>query len=508
MSAATAERTASSRFLTFRIDEQLYALRADDVTEVIRVPAVARVPQSPTALLGLANLRGSVLPVAGLREMLGKTTTAEFSTARAIVLDIGAPVALVVDSVASLESISPQQIETHQKDIATEGAEKLLGAFSVSSGKQVAKILDVKALLESAFSSLVRLNRQQRRLTAGAALQAEAGELKRTEMLVTFEVAGQEFALPLDVVQEILSLPPALTAVARADAVVLGITSVRDTLMPLLSLRGLLGFAADHVSNVREKVVVMKLGGAQIGLVADQARAIVAADPELMDPIPPVIAARTGGESRIRSVYRGEAGRRLISILSPEQIFREDVMQKLTAGHRANQVPIAPSAAVDREELVVLVFRLGNDEFGIPIDAVVEVAQVPSQITRVPKTPKFLEGVVNLRGEVLPIVDQRRRFDLPKLEKSEARRLVVIKTERHRAGLIVDSVADVLRTNRQNVAPPPELTDEKTSRLVRGVINLGQANRMVLLLDPTELLTRAEQGLLDTFQALSKKANA
>jgi len=183
-------------------------------------------------------------------------------------------------------------------------------------------------------------------------------------------------------------------------------------------------------------------------------------------------------------------------------------MQKLTAGHEANQAPTAASAAPGREELIVLVFRLGDDEFGIPIDAVVEVAQVPTQITRVPKTPKFLEGVVNLRGEVLPVVDQRRRFDLPKLEKDEARRLVVVKTERHRAGLIVDRVSDVLRTDRENVAPPPELTDDKTSRLVRGVINLQKANRIVLLLDPTELLTRTEQNLLDTFQAHNKKANA
>ena len=60
-------------------------------------------------------------------------------------------------------------------------------------------------------------------------------------------------------------------------------------------------------------------------------------------------------------------------------------------------------------------FRLGDDEFGLPIDAVDEVARVPDQITRVPKTPKFLEGVVNLRGEVLPVVDQRRRFDMPEL---------------------------------------------------------------------------------------------
>ena len=65
-------------------------------------------------------------------------------------------------------------------------------------------------------------------------------------------------------------------------------------------------------------------------------------------------------------------------------------------------------------------FRLGDDEFGLPIEAVDEVARVPDQITRLPKTPKFLEGVVNLRGEVLPVVDQRRRFDMPALDEQRA----------------------------------------------------------------------------------------
>jgi purine-binding chemotaxis protein CheW len=496
----------SDRFLTFRVDSQLYALRSDEVTEVIRVPDVAKVPQSPISLLGLANLRGTVVPVVGLREMLGKATVASTS-ARAIILDGSAPVALVVDSVSTIETVDSAQVEANPKDIGAAGAEKLLGAFASGIDKEVAKILDIKGLLQSAFSNRVPSKSAASRNRAEALPKSDGGALKRMEMLVTFEVAGQEFALPLESVREILPLPSSLTAVARAEAVVLGITAVRNTLMPVLSLRGLLGFGAATAAHDREKVIVMKLGNEQIGLVADQARSIVSADPDLMDPIPPILAARTGGESRIRSVYRGDAGRRLISILSPDQMFREDVMQKLSQ-HRTVQTPIPAAADENREEAIFLVFRLGDDEFGLPIDAVVEVAQVPAQITRVPKTPKFLEGVVNLRGEVLPVVDQRRRFDMPKLEKAETRRLVVIKTERHRAGIIVDGVSDVLRTQRAAVAPPPELTDEKTARLIRGVINLEKADRIVLLLDPTELLTRAEQGLLDTFQSQSKKANA
>lgn len=501
---------SSTRFLTFKIEEQSYALRSEDVSEVIRVPAMARVPQGPPALLGIANLRGSVLPVAGLRELLGRTPAPGISTARAIVLDVGAPVALVVDSVTSLETSSAEQIETRQKELSAEGSEKLLGAFATGPDRRVAKILDIKSLLEAAFSNRSRARRQDRAVGATATRRDRPGTDTAsvdTQILVTFEVAGQEFALPLEVVQEIIPAPAAITAVARAEDVVLGITSVRDTLLPLLSLRGLLGFRTAHVANDREKVVVLNVGNTRIGLVADRARAIIAADVRRVDPVPPILAARTGGESRIKAVYRAEEGRRLISILSPEQLFREDVMQRLAASHSAQSAQTAQTDTVGGQELIFLVFRLGNDEFGLPIDTVVEVAQVPEHITRVPKTPKFLEGVVNLRGEVLPVVDQRRRFEMPKLENTEGRRLVVIKTERHRAGLIVDSVSDVLRTRAESIEPPPELTDA-TSRLVRGVINLERTRRIVLVLDPTELLTRAEQGLLDTFQAKSAKADA
>ena len=117
-----------------------------------------------------------------------------------------------------------------------------------------------------------------------------------------------------------------------------------------------------------------------------------------------------------------------------------------------------------------------------------------------PKAPKFLEGVVNLRGEVLPVVDQRRRFDMPGFAgDARRRRLIVVRTERHRAGLIVDSVSEVLRSAAAAIEPAPELARDVTP-LVDGVINLETAGRMVLLLNPAELLSRAERSLLDAFQ--------
>jgi purine-binding chemotaxis protein CheW len=493
---------ASIRHLTFRVDGGLYALPADEVIEVIRMPAMARVPQGPAALLGVANLRGTVLPIASLRVMLG-LKPAGSGQGVAIVLDVGAPVAIEVDEVASLQSPAAEDISTASGSASEDGV-RLRGAFNLPGSQEVARIPDIRALLDAAFARRARSTPQAHgRSAEPVPTRTRREALADRQQLVTFEVAGQEFALPLEAVQEILPAPDAVTAVVRADAAVLGLTAVREQLLPLLSLRTLLGFTAAQATQ-RQKVVVLNVGDTRVGLVADRTRAILAADSDQVDPLPPVLAARTGGESRIQAIYRGDGGRRLVSILAPDRLFQKEVMQQLNRNAPAAETHDSPAGS-DRE-LIFLVFRLGDDEFGLPIDTVVEVAQVPEQITRVPRTPKFLEGVVNLRGEVLPVVDQRRRFEMPPAEPGTTRRLVVVRTDKHRAGVIVDSVSDVLRTTEAAVLPPPELTDA-TARLVHGVLNIEASSRLVLLLDPAELLTRAEQGLLDAFKA-GKKANA
>ena len=507
MPEATADTSAVRRFLTFRLARTLYALPAEFVSEVIQIPAAARVPQSPPALLGLANLRGTVLPLVGLRELLGLAETTGAAASKAIVLDAGTPVALAVESVESLAAVAGDRIEVREAELSAHDGEQLSGTFHSDADAEVAKVLDIKGLLAAAFAQRERPQRQARASTGHTKdAQGSAAHAAPAAMLVTFEVAGQEFALDLESVQEILPAPATLVAMPRAEALVLGVTSLRDRLLPLLSLRGLLGFPPKAASDGREKVIVMRVGGAQVGLVADRARAILAARVSAIDPIPSVLAARTGGEARIKAIYRGDDGRRLVSILMPEQLFREDVMQRLGQNGQSETAPAARGDSRQTSELQFLVFRLGKDEFALPIDAVDEVGEVPAKITKLPKTPKFLEGVVNLRGDVLPVIDQRRRFDMPVLHDADRRRLVVVRTERHRAGLIVDGVSDVLRVSAGSVEPPPELT-EQIARLVRGVINLEQSQRMVLVLDPSELLTPAERGRLDAFQK-SSQANA
>jgi purine-binding chemotaxis protein CheW len=471
----------SHRYLTFRVNEGRYALPAEVVSEIINSPAVAKLPHSPKALLGMANLRGTAVAVASIAALLGQEAKRSASAPRAIVLSGAAPVVLEIDSVDSLVALAPEQIES---DI--EGAS---GAFQ-RPGEAATKILDIHRLLAGAF----HVKPLVRHLPAERAPAPEAFQNARQVLLLRFE-AGQNYALPLDEVSEIAAVPPEIAGVARDDAVILGIAALRERLLTVLSLRGLLGWPR-AAGGDQEKMIVTRVAGRLVGLVVDRVQDILAVPAERLEPVPGVLAARLRGETRLKAIFRGEGGR-LVPVLGAETLLGDEVMNRLgKATERTEEVAVSPGAASQ-----YLVFRLGEEEFGLAIDAVDEVAASPEALTRLPRMPKFLRGVVNLRGEVLPVIDQRARFDLPAFTgEARRQRLIVVRGARHRAGLIVDAVSEVLTVADAAIEGAPELHGE-TTKLVSGVVNLDATQRMILLLNADELLSRSEAGLLAAFTA-------
>ncbi len=181
-------------------------------------------------------------------------------------------------------------------------------------------------------------------------------------------------------------------------------------------------------------------------------------------------------------------------------------MRRLTQGGERESAPAARGDSRESGELQFLVFRLGDDEFALPIEAVDEVGEMPAKITKLPKTPKFLEGVVNLRGDVLRSSISAdgstcRRSTNP----IGAASWLCARSSTVRGSLSTASPT-CCASARGSVEAPPDLTDQ-VARLVRGVINLEETQRIVLVLDPSELLTPAERGRLDAFQKTSR-ANA
>jgi purine-binding chemotaxis protein CheW len=152
------------------------------------------------------------------------------------------------------------------------------------------------------------------------------------------------------------------------------------------------------------------------------------------------------------------------------------------------------------DDTQVVIFRLGAEEFGVPIMSVQEIVRVPETLTRVPRTPAFVEGVINLRGTVLPVIDQRSRLGLPPLERNDRQRIMVYLLAGMRTGFIVDSVAEVLRIPRGHIVPAPTMSSEQ-SQLISRVANLEGDKRMVMLIDPTHLLQGGEAQAMEAIGA-------
>jgi purine-binding chemotaxis protein CheW len=150
------------------------------------------------------------------------------------------------------------------------------------------------------------------------------------------------------------------------------------------------------------------------------------------------------------------------------------------------------------DDTQVVIFRLGAEEFGVPIMSVQEIVRVPEALTRVPRTPAFVEGVINLRGTVLPVIDQRGRLGLPPIERNERQRIMVYLLGGKRTGFIVDSVAEVLRIPRAHIVPAPAMSHEQ-SQLISRVAKVGGDKRMVLLIDPAHLLQGGEVQAIEQF---------
>ena len=144
----------------------------------------------------------------------------------------------------------------------------------------------------------------------------------------------------------------------------------------------------------------------------------------------------------------------------------------------------------DAELMQLVTFSIGEEEFGVDILKVQEIIRM-MEITKVPRAPEFVEGVINLRGKVIPIIDLRRRFGLLARGHDKNTRIIVIEINAMIVGFVVDSVSEVLRIPSSTVEPPPPVVSGMESEYISGVGKLE--DRLLILLDLDRLLSHEEK---------------
>ncbi len=150
------------------------------------------------------------------------------------------------------------------------------------------------------------------------------------------------------------------------------------------------------------------------------------------------------------------------------------------------------------ETIQVVSFKLGSEEYGVDIAQVQEINRMVA-VTHVPRAPQFMEGVINLRGQLIPIIDLRARFGMPRTEHTKNTRIVVTEIGSKRVGMVVDSVSEVLRLPVDQIEDAPEMLTGVDTEYIRGVGKIE--DRLIILLDLGRIISGAEKRELEASDA-------
>lgn len=502
-SAPSSSRDESvGQYVTFYVEKEFFAFPLASVLEIIRVPETVKVPMAPRSLVGLANLRGSVLPVLDLRQILAFPQTDYSDATRVLVADVGTPVGLVVDRVAQVLNVDRDKIESTETVQSTVKADLLTGVVKDVGGRSLVQLLDVQRCVSLEFAAVVERARKGVR-AAGDAGVADSETVKdETEkeddsiQIVSFVVDKQEYAFSIADVQEIVRVPENISRVPRADANVIGIINLRNRLLPLVGMRRIFGLAESDL-NENCRILVVTLGNdgnknESVGIVVDEVREVLRVDPSVRDRVPALLT-RNGLESQIESVCRLEDGKRLVSVIAAKALFEHQVVQAamenthIDSDAEGKQTQ-AEGEHQEEDENRLVVFHLADQEYGVIVDTVQEIIRVPEEMSRVPKTAEHIQGMVNLRGSVLPVLDMRIRFGMKRADRNDRQRILVLNEAGQCTGFIVDSVSEVLRVSCKVIEKAPRLSDEQ-NRIVGRVANLKEEKRMIQILDAHELVS-------------------
>lgn len=147
--------------------------------------------------------------------------------------------------------------------------------------------------------------------------------------------------------------------------------------------------------------------------------------------------------------------------------------------------------AVDDPVLRWVTFRLANETYGVSVTQVKEVLRI-SEIAPVPGAPDYVLGIINLRGNVVTVIDTRKRFGLESIEPEDASRVVIIEVDRQVVGILVDSVAEVVDLRASAIEQAPNVGSDETSKYIQGVTSLN--SELLILVDLNKFLTEGELG--------------
>jgi purine-binding chemotaxis protein CheW len=486
--AATTGTPAVELFGSFHLGETELALPVAALQEVVNYPAaVTPVPLAPAHLLGLFNLRGTLIPIVDLRQLLHLPERGERSASKIAIVELGdARVGLLFDATGEILRVpAAQKIAFDRPDNAPL---VICGALKLNDGDRILQILSAAALL--GLPDVPQLH--HRAAASGRRVQPR-------RQTVSFRVAGAHLALPMAAIQEIIRVP-AMHPSPLADAICIGMLNLRGTTLPVIDFTRFMGLARDDAAAPDEaasaderRIVVLSQNDVHVGLMVDEVRSIVAyRDDELM-----AMPAYSRRHVALFAGCLGNEGRDSIILLNPDALCAHERIAAIARGHhdlfrnRPQTGATARERSLARETYVT--FRLIH-LLGVRIGQLREVIDYSNDIVVTPGTPAFVRGALQLRRELVTVIDVRAMYDMPPYDDMTHAKILIVEHRGEKYGLVVDAVDNIVTIEAASRIPVPAML---TRQLGNGFGNgMKEAVELpgrgtLMLIDPATLCERA-----------------
>jgi len=508
-----------NQLISFTLADEEFSFPINVVKEIVRLPKITPVPGTPESVKGIINLRGSILPLIDLRKRF-KLDDVQYSENTRVVVIRRQEIStgMIVDKVNEVLHVEKEQIESPPADLESSRTSGLCGLARINDGRRVVMILSEDKLLPSVDARSQNIAGH----TTSTVTQKEEIKAEDERLLVIFRLANEEFAVNITEVREIVRVGD-IVHVPQAPDFVLGVMPLRNVLLPVIDLRLRFGMMpdADKTTAAEEaeievqnnetdarRILVADIGGVTTGLMVNAVSEVLRVPQRDVDPAPEAIDPDKA--KYIQGVGKLDNGNRLLMLLDLVRLLSREEKEIITnvaekKQEKGENSMIRKKDLVDERQLVC--FRIADEEYGIEIMQVREIIRL-DVITEVPGAPSYVSGIVNLRGNVLPVIDLRRRFGRKTGQHSEQNRILVVDIGDKKAGIIVDSVSEVMCIPESSIEPAPQiLNDSVSSRYVNGIGKMDEGKRTIILVNTDVLLEQEEIETLPGDDSLNSKAN-
>ena len=470
------------QLVTFRLADGELAVPIQLVQEIIRVPEITKVPAAPDYVDGIGNLRGDLLPIVNLRSRLGLSAVERDNHTRVVVLRGNrTTTGVVVDGVSEVMTIDEKVLEAPPNSISGIEGQYLRSIAKVDDGKRLILILDeAKMLPDVDWQQGNTMEAMDK--TASGKTQSDAAQL------VTFTVGNEEFGIDIMQVKEIIKVTE-ITPVPKAPHYVMGVMSLRSNLLPIMDLRARFSMGEEPSGSgdaSSKRIVVVDLNGVLTGIQVDSVSQVLTIEKAKIEP-PPAIVKSSDAEA-LHGVGKLDGGKRIIMLLDVSKLVSDEdksSFEQSTARHAEKSLEEKRQAMTDEAQLVC--FHVAGEEYALDIMNVQEIIRL-REITTVPHAKTYMEGIINLRGTVVPVIDMRTRFGLSKAERTDSTRIVVVNMQGKVSGLIVDAVSEVTRMSKGLIESPPSTVSDSDDAYIDGVAKLQDGKRIIILIKAARLL--------------------